>query len=233
MTATSTSLSASERPHRILWAGMLSLCIIAIAAVIHRIVVLAHPLHNVPPQLTALDAAFAQEPALTLVHIVPALFFVLLVPLQFSSSLRARHPHVHRWTGRILMTLAAVIGLSALLLIRDPIGGITEVTAILFYDGLFLLAMTKAFLHIRRGQVASHREWIIRGISVALGVATVRPIMGVFFATSPLTGLTPHEFFGIAFWLGFSLTYVFAELWIRRTRREHVSRGSLYSIVSR
>lgn len=196
MTATTTSLSASERTHRILWAGMLSLCIIAIAAVIHRIVVLAHPLHNVPPQFTALDAAFAQKPVLTLVHIVPALFFVLLVPVQFSSSLRAQHPNVHRWTGRILMTFAAVIGLSALLLIRNPTGGITEVNAILFYDGLFLLAMTKAFSHIRRGEVTPHREWIIRAVSVALGVATVRPIMGAFFATSLRTGLTPQEFFG-------------------------------------
>jgi hypothetical protein len=54
---------------------------------------------------------------------------------------------------------------------------------------------------------------------VALGVATVRPIMGVFFATGRLTGLTPHEFFGIAFWTGFLLTYVLGEFWIRYTRQ--------------
>jgi hypothetical protein len=47
----------------------------------------------------------------------------------------------------------------------------------------------------------------------------VRPIIGGFFATSRLTGLTPHDFFGIAFWMGFTLTYIFAELWIRHSRR--------------
>lgn len=42
--------------------------------------------------------------------------------------------------------------------------------------------------------------------------------MGVFFATSRFTGLTPHDFFGIAFWIGFTLTYVFAEVWLRSSR---------------
>ena len=212
------TLPPREHPHRGLWAGMLSLCGIAIAAIIHRMVALVHPLRNAPAQVAAMDAAFAGKPLLTLAHIIPAFVFVVLVPFQFSSSLRARQPKVHRWIGRTLMTLAGIIGLSALLLIRHPIGGVTEVSAILFFDGLFLFAMARAFFHIRRREIALHREWVIRGVSVALGVATVRPIMGGFFATSRLTGLTPHQFFGIAFWIGFSATYIFAELWIRRTK---------------
>ena len=196
---------------------MLSLCAIAAAAVIHRMVALAYP-HGRPARVAELDSAFAQKPALTLAHIVPALVFILLVPLQFSPSMRARHLNVHRRIGRTLMILSVVVGLSALLLIRHPIGGLLEVSAILFYDGLFLFAMGKAFMHIRRRQIALHREWVIRGTSVALGVATVRPVMGVFFATSPITGLTPHDFFGTAFWIGFTITYIFAELWIRYTK---------------
>lgn len=208
----------SKAVHRTAWAGMLALCVIAIAAAVHRMLALAHPSHRTPTRVAVLDAAFAQKPLLTLVHIVPALVFMLLVSLQFSGSLRARRPEVHRWIGRSLMTLAVFIGLSAIGLLREPIGGIPEVTAILVFDGLFLLAMAKAFIHIRRGQIALHREWVIRGVSVALGVATVRPIVGLFFATSRLTGLTPRDFFGFAFWIGFTLTYVFAELWIHRTR---------------
>jgi uncharacterized membrane protein len=212
------AVTGFRRRNRLLWIGMLSLCAIAAAAVIHRIVALAYPIPNLPASVAALDAAFAKKPILTLMHIVPALVFVILVPFQFSARLRSRYPDVHRLIGRILMTLAAVISLSALLLVWHPIGGITEVTAILFYDGLFMLAMAKAFICARRRQIALHREWVIQGIAVALGVATVRPIMGVFFATSRLTRLTPHDFFGIAFWIGFTLTYVFAEVWLRRTR---------------
>ena len=58
---------------------------------------------------------------------------------------------------------------------------------------------------------------MIRGYAIGLAVATVRPIVGVFFATSRLTGLTPHDFFGIAFWLGFTLSLATAEMWLRYT----------------
>jgi hypothetical protein len=52
---------------------------------------------------------------------------------------------------------------------------------------------------------------------MGLAVAAIRPIIGEFFATSPLTGLTPREFFGIAFWIGFVLHLIAAEAWIHTT----------------
>ena len=60
-------------------------------------------------------------------------------------------------------------------------------------------------------------------VAVALGVATTRPIMAVFFATSRLTGLTPEQFFGPAMWLGFISTCLAGEAWIRyaRSRTAH------------
>lgn len=78
--------------------------------------------------------------------------------------------------------------------------------------------MGKAFWHIRQRQVAAHREWMLRTFSIGLAVATIRPIVGLFYATSGLTGLTPNEFFGTAFWLGFVLHLLAAESWINLTR---------------
>lgn len=202
-----------------MWTGMILLCVIGGAASIRRIVALAYPVQNAPAQLAALDTAFAQKSLLTLLHIVPALVLVSLVPFQFSRSFRNRHFRIHRWMGRIIVTLGLIIGISALGLIRNPIGGPLEVSAILVFDAIFLASLVKAFVHIRRREVAQHREWIIRAMSVALGVATVRPIMGMFFATGRFTGLTPHEFFGMAFWTGFLLTFLAGESWIRYTRQ--------------
>jgi hypothetical protein len=59
---------------------------------------------------------------------------------------------------------------------------------------------------------------MIRAFSVGLAVATIRPIIGMFFATSRFSGLMPHEFFGIAFWIGFVLHLMAAEAWIHATR---------------
>jgi hypothetical protein len=47
------------------------------------------------------------------------------------------------------------------------------------------------------------------------GVATTHPIVGAFFAAGKLS---PHEFFGTAFWLGFTLTLLGAEAWIDYAR---------------
>jgi hypothetical protein len=42
--------------------------------------------------------------------------------------------------------------------------------------------------------------------------------MGVFFATSRLTHLEPRQFFGWAFWIGFSINTLVVELWLRSRR---------------
>jgi zinc transporter ZupT len=70
-------------------------------------------------------------------------------------------------------------------------------------------------LYKRRDDVEQKRRWMLRAIAIPLGIATTRPVMGVFFATSPLTGLIPGQFFGIAFWIGFSLNTLVMEFWLR------------------
>ena len=57
-----------------------------------------------------------------------------------------------------------------------------------------------------------------RAIGILLGIATTRPVMGVFFATSRITHLQPNRFFGIAFWIGFSVNTLLVESWLRSRR---------------
>jgi hypothetical protein len=67
---------------------------------------------------------------------------------------------------------------------------------------------------------------MIRAFSVGLAVAAIRPIIGMFFATSRFSGLTPHEFFGIAFWIGFVLHLIAAEAWIHATLPQQKTVGA-------
>jgi len=189
------------------------------AVVIRRLVVLGSaPVAGGRPQFAGLDEHFAGKTGLTRLHIIPSLLFVLLVPLQFMSSLRQHRPRLHRWTGRVIMTLGLVIGISALWLSAHPVGGLAESTATVFFGCFFLLCLGKAWWHIRNRRVELHREWVTRMVAIALGVATTRPIMAIFFATSRLTGLRPQQFFGPAMWLGLVSTYLPAEAWIKYTR---------------
>ena len=85
--------------------------------------------------------------------------------------------------------------------------------------GLFLLAaVCVAFLHIRAGHVPEHREWMLRAIATALGIASVRIIaLPLDLALAP-RGVDPGVIFALSLWLGWGVTLSAAEWWIRTTR---------------
>jgi uncharacterized membrane protein len=213
-------MAVSKSATRLVWTGVIVLAAIGVAAVTRRTLVLLFPGAlggGGSNPAAALDTGFARHKALTLIHILPGALFLTLAAVQFIPSVRNKHPGLHRWMGRCLVVLGLIIGISALVMsFKMNIGGPNETAATTVYAILFLICLTKAYLHIRRKEVARHREWMIRMYGVGLGVATTRPIVGMFFA---FRRLTPHEFFGIAFWLGFTITFLAAEAWLDYTRQ--------------
>jgi len=162
-----------------LWSAVVFLILIGVFAVTRRTVHLVPILINgySPPatssnptvaQFQALDDIFARYPRLTLVHIVPALFFLLLAPLQFSRTFRDGHVQWHRRTGRILLLCGVVVGTTALVMSfgMPAIGGVNQAAATTLFALFFLFALDRAWRHIRRREVALHREWMIRAFSM-------------------------------------------------------------------
>jgi hypothetical protein len=184
---------------------------ISVAVVVRRLVAIVHPS---PPQMAGLDAAFASHAALTVAHIVPAMAFVMLIPFVFLRRTEAA------WTERLLFPLGAVVGVTAYAMSTYSIGGWIERSAVLFFNTLFLFSLASAYQHMRRGEHLLERRWMTRAVGILLGIATTRPVMGIFFATSRLTHLEPRQFFGIAFWIGFSINTVAVELWLRARGRQ-------------
>ena len=209
---------------RFLWTVVIFLAFIGLGVATRRTIVLIKPGALSSPKNPAadLDAHFASERTLVLTHILPAMLFMVLGPLQFVRSLRSRYPQVHRWSGRIFLAASAVVGISGLrLAYGKTIGGLDEKAAIGVFGTFFLISLGKALRHALRREFAQHREWMIRGYAIGLAVATIRPIMGMFFATALIRGHSPDpkEFFGTAFWIGFTLQTIAAEIWINYTRR--------------
>ncbi len=212
-------MAVSRSASRIVWFGVSFLVLIGVAAVARRTIVLLFPgtlgSGSAIPA-AALDTGFTRHTILTLIHILPGALFLTLAAVQFMPGVRQKHLRFHRWSGRFLVVLGLVIGISALVMsYKMNIGGANETAATTLYAVVFLMCVTKAYLFARRREVVRHREWMIRAYAVGLGVATTRPIVGAFFA---FRRLTPHEFFGIAFWLGFTTTFMAAEAWIDYTR---------------
>jgi hypothetical protein len=209
---------------RVVWTAVVILALIGTAAAIRRTLLIGHfiPETNPPNAPAGFDRGFAGYPALTLLHVLPGLLFMVLAPLQFAPRFRARHIVLHRWSGRLLVAAAAVVGITALRMsFAVPVGGNLETAATITFGLLFLFFLAKGLVHARRREIAVHREWMLRMFAVGFAIATIRPIVALFFAFS---GMTPQQFFGIAFWIGFSLHVIVAEVWIRATRtRRRVS----------
>lgn len=210
---------------RLLWSAVIFLAFLGVAVAARRAVVLLRPTvasagaaRNPAAQL---DAHFAAQRALTLAHVLPATLFMILGPLQFIKRLSSMYPRMHRWSGRVFLLSSGVVGFAGLrMALGKTIGGLDEKAAILLFGTLFLVALAKALWHAMHRQFAQHREWMIRGYAIGLAVATIRPIMGMFFASAMARGHVPQpsQFFGTAFWIGFTLQLIAAELWINYTR---------------
>ncbi len=206
-------LPVAQRPvfWRVLRVGFWICILIAVLVVLRRLVALASgpAASSAPPQLASLDAAFASHAGLTLAHIIPALCFVLITPLVlfWRGSLA-------RVLENALFPLGLVVGLTAYAMSVFAVGGWVERAAVLLFNSYFLFCLIVAWRFQRSGQAERERRWLLRSIATLLGIATTRPVMGVFFATSRLTHWQPSQFFGYAFWIGFSINVTLFEIYV-------------------
>ncbi|MBV9361830.1 MAG: DUF2306 domain-containing protein [Betaproteobacteria bacterium] len=158
--------------------------------------------------------------AVTLLHVLPGTLILLMGLAQFSPWVRAHHMAFHRISGRVLLAAIIVAGLSGLFFgLVVPYGGMLESTATAFFGGFMLFAAARAFVLVRRRDIARHREWMIRMFSVAIGIAVMRmlAIVAVLVVKAGPAVVNPRAT-GLLLWVGWSLSLAVAELWIRRTR---------------
>lgn len=189
-------------PGRLVWIATIFLAVVGLGVASRRTIVLLKPgamsprgnsASGMAAPAAAMDAHFASQRALTLAHVIPAMLFMILGPLQFVGRIRDRYPALHRWSGRVFLTASAIVGVSGLrMALGKTIGGLDEKAAIMLFGSFFLVALAKALRHAMRREFGQHREWMIRGYATGLAVATIRPIMGTFFAAAVLRGHAPE-----------------------------------------
>ncbi len=200
------------RVPRVLQAGFWFCIVIGIAVVLRRALALWRPLAtNAPTDLLRLDAFFKTHAILTYVHIFAALVFVCVLPFVFWSRTRAS-----TLVRLLFYTVGTIVGFSAFAMVVHPVGGAIEGAAVIFYNGLFLVSLAFSCSAWKMGQTEKSLRWTLRATAISLGIATTRPVMGIFFATSHLTHWTPEQFFGPAFLVGFSINTLVMELWLRK-----------------
>ena len=206
---------SAETSRHPLWllAGFWFCVVIAIGVVLRRLVGLIRPSHGSPPPMASLDATFSSHAVLTATQIIPAAIFVVL-----SAAVLLRRSG-GEWLEQLFFPFGAVTGATAHAMSPYAIRGWVERSAVFVFNTWFLWSLGRAYWFRLRREPSRKREWMTRAVGILLGIATTRPVMGVFFATSSRTHLGPSQFFGIAFWIGFSLNAGVVELWLHSKRR--------------
>ena len=189
--------------------GFWACIVIAVAVALRRFIALVHPSQTGPAAMAALDSAFASHAGLTFAHIISATAFVLVAPLVLL-----RAPKSGLWE-RLLFPLGAIVGITAYAMSIPAFGGWVERSAVLVFNTVFLFSLARAYGYARAGESFQKMRWLTRAVGILLGIATTRPVMGIFFATSRWTHLEPRQFFGVAFWIGFSINTIIVEVWLR------------------
>lgn len=218
-----TQHESGIKSHHWIRIGFWFCIIIAVAAVLRRLIALSYPSQTGHPGIENLDAVFESHIYLTLAHILPSLAFVLLLPLALFRKARVEP---------ILFPLGVVVSITAYAMSATAIGGWTERSAVLAFNTLFLYSLLRAYWCWSRKETEIQRPWLLRAAGILLGIATTRPVMAIFFATSSFTHLVPQQFFGIAFWIGFTINTVLVEIWLHMEVRQssYIQRGSTHTI---
>src|SRR5215210_6244296 len=159
------------------------------------------------------DRRYVTQPWLAYLHITPGVLYLLLAILQLTYRFRSRHYPTHRRLGRIAAGAAILSGVFALIFGGlFSFGGPPEASASVVFSVWLLISVVLAVRAIRRGDIVRHRRWMIRAFAVGAGVGTVRIWIGLF---EGLGLLDFQSALGPAFWIGFSLHALAAELWLQ------------------
>jgi uncharacterized membrane protein len=168
-------------------------------------------------EVTPANARFFATPAPVVVHIVGATVYCLLGAFQFVPGIRRQHPRWHRYAGRVLVVCGlAAAGSGLWMTLTYPLperdGPLLNAFR-LGFGTLMAVSIVVAFLAIRRGDVAAHRTWMMRGYAVGQGAGTQAVLIGLGSVVFGPPGLLTYALLMGAAWV---LNLLIAEVIIRR-----------------
>ncbi len=175
------------------------------------------------------------------IHFPCALIWLLISPLQFSTSLRSRFPTAHRYMGRVFLILSLFLAVSGILF--HPTGiSMSSKTAPISVTTTLLDSATAmgvwslitgyfAYVHARNRAIVKHREWMIRHVAAGYSVGAMRLHFFAAIASYQLglfgkieNGLPAYKAETFAFaassWLALISSIIGAELVVRNGRKQ-------------
>lgn len=117
---------------------------------------------------------FGEHFPILLAHITGGSVALLLGPWQFSTKLRERALNLHRWLGRIYLAAVALGSLAGFTLAFFSEEGLPTHFGFGALAVLWFTTGLMAYTRILRGNIESHRRWMVRNYALTLAAVTLR-----------------------------------------------------------
>jgi len=128
-------------------------------------------------------AFFRSQPWAIYTHVFASVAALAFGPIQFSARLRIRYPQFHRNLGKIYLGVGVLVGgLAGLYMAFHAFGGIISKLGFGCLAVSWLVSGGLAYTSIRRGDIESHRRWMIRNFALTFAAVTLRLYLGLVFA---------------------------------------------------
>jgi uncharacterized membrane protein len=123
------------------------------------------------------DAHFSRYLVPLRFHIAGGMGALLAGPWQFSERLRTRHLNLHRWLGRFYLVEVALGSIAGFAMAVVSEEGLPTHLGFGILAVLWFLTGLQAYCKVRRGDIAGHRQWMIRNFALTLAAVTLRNYM--------------------------------------------------------
>jgi uncharacterized membrane protein len=154
------------------------------------------------------------------VHVFSAVAALFAGFTQFSKQFLREHRSWHRFIGRIYAYDILVINFPTGMILAVCANGLLPGRiAFVLLDCLWFTFTLIAVVAARNGQIARHREFMIRSYALTFSAITLRSWKLIL---SRSFNIDPVHLYMIDAWMGFVPNLLFAEWWIRNRIRHRV-----------
>ena len=150
------------------------------------------------------------------IHVFSSVFTLLAGFTQFSSEFLKNHRSLHKLIGRIYVWDIVLINFpTGLIMAIYANGGLPSKLAFLILDGLWFWFTVKAVIEVKKGNIALHRDYMMRSYALTFSAVTLRTWRLVL---SSSFDLDPQLIYMLDAWLGFVPNLICVEWLIFRSR---------------
>ncbi|WP_290650371.1 DUF2306 domain-containing protein [Aquisalimonas sp.] len=158
---------------------------------------------------------FLASPILGWAHVGGGALAIVIGPFQLLPGFRRRSPMLHRWLGRLYLVAVFASALSGLYFAASSVAGWVSAWGFALAAIVWMGSGIMAWHAALRGDVASHRRWMLRNYAVTFAAATLR----FWLPLGLLAGIDFETTFRIVSWLSWALNLAAVERWLRRYQR--------------